>query len=337
MTKTSHTHPLIINSVQVPYVNGTIGMTFCPGKKGQGLYSGAWSRDLGKDLSAIIDWGANALVSLVEDHEFDLLKVSDFKDQVQCSKLQWFHLPIVDVSVPYEKFERAWVHEGNRIRGILARGGKVVLHCRGGLGRTGLLAARLLVEFGLEPEEAIKQVRASRPGAIETKEQEKHIYEYKSRNSRRTLDHYLGCLLGGAIGDALGAAVEFDSLADIRKKFGSDGIQTYAEAFGRVGALTDDTQMSLFSAEGLLRASTRASHKGIGSPFASCTYSAYRRWLVTQNELPENQVSMDGWLVKERGLYSDNIENFDTGSLQRMVLGKTFLLGAGKEGERCKS
>ena len=304
MTKTSDTHPLIINYVQVPYVNGTIGMTFCPGKKGQGFYSGAWNRDLGKDLSAIIDWSADALVSLVEDHEFDLLKVSDFKDQAQRSPFQWFHLPIVDVSVPCEKFEREWAHAGNEIRGILARGGKVVFHCRGGLGRTGLLAARLLVEFGLEPEEAIAQVRGARPGAIETKEQEQYIYECKSRNSRRTLDHYLGCLIGGAIGDSLGAAVEFDSLTEIRKKYGSDGIQKYAEAFGRVGAITDDTQMTLFSSEGLLRASTRASHKGIGPSFASCTYYAYRRWLVTQDELSDREVSMDGWLVKERGLYS---------------------------------
>jgi protein-tyrosine phosphatase len=144
MTKTSDTHPLIINSVQVPYVNGTIGMTFCPGKKGQGLYSGTWSRDLGKDLSAIIDWGANALVSLVEDHEFDLLKVSDFKDQVQRSKLQWFHLPIVDVSVPCEKFERAWVHEGNRIRRILARGGKVVSSLSWWLGPYWLVGCSLI-------------------------------------------------------------------------------------------------------------------------------------------------------------------------------------------------
>lgn len=187
---------------------------------------------MGKDLSAIIDWSADALVSLIEDHEFDLLKVSDFKDRVQQSPLQWFHLPIVDVSVPCEKFEQAWAHEGNRIRGILARGGKVVLHCRGGLGRTGLLAARLLVEFGLEPRDAIKQIRGARPGAIETKEQEQYIYECKSRNFRRTLDHYIGCLLGGAIGDALGAAVEFDSLAEIRNKYGPDGIQKYAEAFG---------------------------------------------------------------------------------------------------------
>ena len=70
--------------------------------------------------------------------------------------------------------------------------------------------------------------------------------------NRRTLDHYTGCLLGGAVGDALGGAVEFMSLTSILNRFGPDGILDYAPAYGRVGAITDDTQMTLFSAEGLI-------------------------------------------------------------------------------------
>ncbi len=302
MTKTSDTHPLRIDSVKVPYLNGMIGMTFCPGKRGQGLYSGYWDRDLTKDLDSIIAWSTDALISLMEDHEFDQWNVSDFKAQVQQSSLTWFHLPIVDASVPCNQFESAWASAGNEIRGILARGGKVVLHCRGGLGRTGLLAARILIEFGLEPNEAIDLVRGARPGAIETKEQERHVYAYKTRCSRRTLDHYLGCLLGGAIGDALGAAVEFDSMDDIRKKYGARGIEFYGEAFGRAGAITDDTQMTLFTAEGMLRACTRANAKGIGPAFVSCTYYAYRRWLVTQGELDD--MAQDGWLIGNPELFS---------------------------------
>src|SRR5256885_6004739 len=65
---------------------------------------------------------------------------------------------------------------------------------------------------------------------------------------------YRGCLLGGAVGDALGAPVEFMSLAEIRAQFGRGGITEYTTAFDRKGAITDDTQMTLFTAEGLLRA-----------------------------------------------------------------------------------
>ena len=66
-------------------------------------------------------------------------------------------------------------------------------------------------------------------------------------------DRYRGCLLGGAVGDALGAGIEFLSLAEIRHSHGPTGVTGYVPAYGRAGAITDDTQMTLFTAEGLLR------------------------------------------------------------------------------------
>ena len=85
-------------------------------------------------------------------------------------------------------------------------------------------------------------------------------------------DRIRGCLLGGAVGDALGAPVEFDAIDRIRSRFGPDGITELAEAYGRAGAITDDTQMTLFTAEGLIRAYVRAAHRGP----ATC-----RRWSTT--------------------------------------------------------
>ena len=87
----------------------------------------------------------------------------------------WFHLPIADVSTPDEGFERNWVPAGDALRTLLRNGRDVLVHCRGGLGRAGTIAARLLIEFGMEPTIAISCVRAVRPGAIETREQEKYI------------------------------------------------------------------------------------------------------------------------------------------------------------------
>ena len=66
-----------------------------------------------------------------------------------------------------------------------------------------------------------------------------------------------GCLFGCAVGDALGAPVEMLSLAQIRARFGPDGIHEFAPAYGKTGAITDDTQMTLFTAEGLIRARGR--------------------------------------------------------------------------------
>jgi ADP-ribosyl-[dinitrogen reductase] hydrolase len=100
---------------------------------------------------------------------------------------------------------------------------------------------------------------------------------------RRTPDHFSGCLLGGAIGDALGAAVEFLSLGDIRHRFGPAGLTDYAPAYGRLGALTDDTQMTLFTAEGLIQADDRGRERGTWDP-PSMVHAAYLRWLATQGD-----------------------------------------------------
>lgn len=117
------------------------------------------------------------------------------------------------------------------------------------------------------------------------------------------LERIKGCLLGGAVGDALGAPVEFLEWNAIRTIFGAQGIVDYAPAYGRLGAITDDTQMMLFTAEGLLRAYVRGSSRGI-CHVPSVIHHALLRWLITQDYSPNTHVSLDGWLIKERALWS---------------------------------
>ncbi len=84
--------------------------------------------------------------------------------------------------------------------------------------------------------------------------------------NRKTVEHFKGCLLGGAVGDALGAPVEFMTLEEIIGQFGPGGIDKFVRAYGKVGAITDDTQMALFTAEGLILSKTRESRRsGLGS------------------------------------------------------------------------
>jgi len=108
---------------------------------------------------------------------------------------------------------------------------------------------------------------------------------------------FRGCLLGGAVGDALGAPVEFLSLAEIRERFGAAGITEFAPAYGQVGGITDDTQMTLFTAEGLLRATSRWEGRGI-CHVPSVVRLAYVRWLRTQGIAPHPSLAfkVDGWL-----------------------------------------
>ncbi|WP_066372711.1 ADP-ribosylglycohydrolase family protein [Herbidospora mongoliensis] len=86
-----------------------------------------------------------------------------------------------------------------------------------------------------------------------------------------------GCLIGGAIGDALGAPVEFDSLHRIRADHGPAGITDLTD-----GLVTDDTQMTLFTVEGLIRGNVRGRERGI-SHVPSVVRHAYLRWLDTQD------------------------------------------------------
>lgn len=109
---------------------------------------------------------------------------------------------------------------------------------------------------------------------------------------------FRGCLLGGAVGDALGAPVEFMSIEEIHARFGPAGIVDYTTAFDRQGAITDDTQMTLFTADGLLRAHVRAAMHGSANVPAIVAH-AYQRWLGTQGEASAlvDRTGDQGWLI----------------------------------------
>ena len=176
-SKTSTSHPLRIDSVAVGGAGGRIGLTFCPGKKQTDAQSGVWDRSLEDDMKAIKAFGAAALVTVMPDSELQSLRVSPDQIRREASELgvEWYQLPIPDAGIPDEGFERLWADAGMRLRALLKDGHNTVIHCKGGLGRTGTIAARLLIEFGADPKTAIQSVREARPGAIENSVQERYV------------------------------------------------------------------------------------------------------------------------------------------------------------------
>ena len=249
--RTSLTDPLKIDAM--PCGNGLIGMTLCPGKHASSAFGTAWARDLALDLNAVVDWGATSLVSLVERHELSAFRVSNLGEAAEEAGLEWHDLPIKDVHIPDERFERRWPYSGHVLRRRLQSGERIVLHCRGGLGRTGTIAARLAIELGETPQTALRRVRAARKGAVETHEQEAYVLQKQfSVPDAGYADRVLGCLLGGAVGDAFGYGVEFTKLPQIRQRFGPQGIQQPVLNRHGEAEVSDDTQMTLFTLEGLL-------------------------------------------------------------------------------------
>ncbi len=157
---------------------GGIGMTLAPGKKGAGI-SGAWARDLTLDLTCLRDtFGAKRVVTLMELHELRDLGIADLRERGTELGLEMIHESIVDGGVPESVDVMVALVE--RILASARAGETVVIHCKGGLGRTGTAAACCLVALGHEPSAAIAIVRQARPGAVERSKQERFVAAFAS-------------------------------------------------------------------------------------------------------------------------------------------------------------
>ena len=295
MARTSISHPLRVDDL--PVGNGSIGITFCPGKKGDSVFGAPWDRDLDLDLDVIKAWRANIVLSLIEDHEFEMLGVPKLGAALKARGIEWVHFPIRDLDTPTDDAMGTWAALSARLHATLERGGRVLVHCRGGLGRAGTIAALMLIERGWSAPQAISDVRAVRPGAIETAEQERWV-SHRSRHDGLSGIRLHSSLIGGAFGDSLGAEIEFLSLDAIRRKF-PDGMLDLPPHQGLRGAITDDTQMTLFTAEGLIRAHVRGSLKGICHP-PSVVHHALLRWYRTQGGKPRVETDEVGLISEQR-------------------------------------
>jgi hypothetical protein len=179
-TRTSTSHPLILDIIDLsPFgIAGKLGMTFAPGKDNPGR-SCVWARDLEVDLHRLRQtYGVDTLVCLVEAFELAFMRIPQLSERTRAHGMAFLHHPVVDVSVPGDPvaFRELVADVAQRLRA----GEVVAVHCRGGLGRTGLTAACVLVAFGMDPEGAIHLVRQVRPRTIETRQQEDYVRAFTS-------------------------------------------------------------------------------------------------------------------------------------------------------------
>ena len=175
LTSASTSNPLGIAEIAMGAASGRIGITFAPDKQQPGGLTGAHRRDLGADFDVIAAWNAAAVVTLVERHELDSLGIAALDAEVQRRHMQLHHWPIQDYGIPNAAFEAPWPARSTALRSLMACGGRVLVYCKGGLGRAGTVSARLLVESGMVSGDPIRAVRAVRAGAIETGPQESWV------------------------------------------------------------------------------------------------------------------------------------------------------------------
>ena len=117
-------------------------------------------------------------------------------------------------------------------------------------------------------------------------------------------DRFAACFIGGAAGDALGYAVEFMRLGSIRSRYGPAGITAY-ELRGAEAVFSDDTQMTLFTAAGLIAAAGRGYPDGVRASARVSVGKAYCDWYLTQTRpYPQKGTGTAAFLLAQPGLYS---------------------------------
>ncbi len=156
--------------------NGKIGLTFAPGKKGPSYYGADWYRDLDQDLERLrCEFHTSLLVTLIEKWEMDRYQISNLLERAIDFDIQTVHEPVVDLNPPtMEQAERVTCLAVETAR----KGENVVLHCLGGRGRAGTMGACCYLALGFDPNQALKMVRASREGAVETRSQEAFLRKF---------------------------------------------------------------------------------------------------------------------------------------------------------------
>ncbi len=185
--RTSDTDPIQVHWLQgledrLPPGSGKIGLTFAPGKKGPSFYGNPWERDLEKDLIRLRnEFRTSLLITLLEEWEMDRYKIPSLLQRAQQHGIKTMHEPVVDQSTPTIEQARRVADQAF----MTARNGEnVVIHCLGGRGRAGTMGACCYIALGLNPNQALAMVRASRKDAVETDSQRSFLFRFHSSITR---------------------------------------------------------------------------------------------------------------------------------------------------------
>lgn len=157
--------PQLIDCVRVEGVDGMLGITSCPGLRGEFIFD-LYCEGLIDDLLTLRAWGADVVVTLLENAEIQALGVRDLGNYVETFNMLWVHLPVSTAGVLYELSSDQSRAAVQQLCALLRQGKRVVVHCKDGQGRAGLFSVRLLLGLGVSAEEAVRIIRKARPGCL---------------------------------------------------------------------------------------------------------------------------------------------------------------------------
>ncbi len=137
--------------------NAALVLTPCPGTK---------EASLDDSLAQLKEQGVTVIVTALDNHEMAEAGVAELGEKAQALGIKWFQTPIEDDRAPGSEFAAGWKAISPELHQAMEAGEKIAMHCMGGSGRTGLLAANLLLEKGWDLETIRREVQALRPGAF---------------------------------------------------------------------------------------------------------------------------------------------------------------------------
>lgn len=138
-------------------------LALCPLPGGGGDYTG--------DMDHLHDWQPGLVISMTTEVEHVGAGAAPLGQDVQAMGCRWIHLPLPDFSAPTEEMLAQWPAVSALALQALRGGGRVLVHCKGGCGRSGMVVLRLMIEAGEDPAIALRRLRAVRACAVETEDQ----------------------------------------------------------------------------------------------------------------------------------------------------------------------
>ena len=154
---------------------GMMTISSCPGYcKENGTSEERQSTHLEVMHSLCVD----QVVALTPDDELDRLGLADMPQRIMDSGIAWLQVPVVNFSTPEADQLDAFMAAMAEVKSKLDQGQHILVHCRGGTGRAGKVAAVMLIHYGIAPDDAITMIRQQREGCLQPEDQEQFVRAY---------------------------------------------------------------------------------------------------------------------------------------------------------------
>lgn len=145
----------------LPVAGGTLAISPMPGR----------TRPYGVDRERLLAWAPALVVTMCTQAELDRKGSGGLGPDLAGQGIAWRILPVSDFGVPGQAVEDAWPEVEALALDLLRSGGRVLVHCFGGCGRSGMAVLRLMIAAGEGPDQALIRLRTVRPCAVESEAQ----------------------------------------------------------------------------------------------------------------------------------------------------------------------